>query len=455
MTSRTLLAALCLAALCTAAVPARAGTADAIVHAPVDPVIARLVRAITPADLRSYDTRLVGFYTRNDFSDRLHSRTHGVFAARDWIRAQFLADAKRSGGRMTVSLDTFEQPKEPYTPRAVKESSVIAVLRGDDPHGPTYVMSSHYDDCDGNCTDGAGRAPGADDNGSGTSAVLEAAKVMAATHFRGTIIFATFDGEELGLWGSDHFARELKARGVQVDGDLNNDIIGASVDHNGKADPDVVRLFSEALPLGAKPRFVNLVGSENDSPSRELARFVQTTAQRYVPPMHARLIYRADRFLRGGDQQSFQAQGYPAVRFVEAHETFAHQHQNVRVVGGVQYGDLPRFLDFNYLARVTKMNVAALAALALGPATPRDAQMVMKHLGYTSTLRWKAVPHAASYEIVWRSTTSPVWQYSRNVGNVTQATVGVSADDYILGVRAVDERGLRSPAAYPTPVREK
>lgn len=451
MNTRRLIATLTFAALASSAVGARADSTYAPITAPtVDPRIQAMVNAVSAADLRDFDTRLVGFGTRNDFSDDLHSPARGVFAARDWIRSQFEEIAKSSGGRMTVALDTFTHPKTERTPRDVVESSVIATLKGDEP-GPTYVMSSHYDDCDGKCTDGRGVAPGADDNGSGTSAVIEAAKVMARTRFRGTIIFATFDGEELGLWGAEHFANELKANGTNVVADLNNDIIGTP---NSSADANQVRIFSEALPANAKDATVNLIGTENDSPSREIARFVKATGERYVTPMHGVLIYRADRFLRGGDQEMFTADGFPAIRFVEIHEDFQHQHQDVRKEGGVQYGDLPQYLDFNYLARVTKMNVAALAALALGPDQPQQVELVTQHLTNDSTLRWKPAPGDSQYEVVWRETTSPVWQYAKNVGNSTQATVPVSKDNYILGVRAMDSHGLYSPVVYPVPVRK-
>ncbi|HET6896283.1 MAG TPA: M28 family metallopeptidase [Candidatus Baltobacteraceae bacterium] len=451
MNTRRLLAAFTFAALASSVAAVRADTPYAAIPAPtVDPRIQAMVNAVSPADLREFDTRLVGFGTRNDFSDDLNSPTRGVFAARDWIRSQFEQIAKSSGGRMTVRLDTFTHPKTERTPRAVIESSVIATLKGDQP-GPTYVMSSHFDDCNGKCTDGRGVAPGADDNGSGTSAVIEAAKVMAATHFRGTIIFATFDGEELGLWGSEHFADELKASGVDVVADLNNDIVGAP---NSSADSKTVRIFSEALPVAAKDATVNLLGSENDSPSREIARFAKATAERYLPGAEGMLVYRADRFLRGGDQESFTADGFPAIRFVEIHEDFRHQHQDVRKENGVQYGDLPQYVDFDYLALVTKMDVAALGALALGPDQPKQVELVTAHLTNDSTLRWKPAPGDSQYEVVWRETTSPVWQYSKNVGNSTQATVPVSKDNYILGVRAMDANGLYSPVVYPVPVRK-
>ncbi len=439
-----LLAVLSLTTLLIAAIPAPTR----------DPKIEAMISSVSVARLRADEAKLVGFGTRNDFSETSSTATHGVFAARNWIRSQFESIAKTAGGRMTVRLDTYVQPKTARTPRAVTESSVIATLKGDEP-GPVYVMSSHYDDCNGDCTNETRVAPGADDNGSGTAAVLEAARVMAPHRFRGTIIFATFDGEELGLWGSQHFADELRHDGVHVVADLNNDIIGNTHGGDGRHEPGVIRVFSEALPLGAKPALVNLIGSENDSPSRELARYAGAIVPAYVSDFAVRQIYRADRFLRGGDQESFQADGFPAIRFVEPHENFTHQHQNVRVENGVQYGDLLRYIDFDYLANATRANVAVLASLALAPEPPAHAQLVMRHLGYDSTLRWQPVAGATSYEIVWRATDASVWQHVKNVGDVTQATVPVSKDDYILGVRAVDAQGLRSYVSYPFPVRVK
>lgn len=411
-------------------------TATALPALPHDARIAALTSAVSAERLRTTDTKLVGFGTRNDFSDTSSTPAHGVFGARDWIVKQFDAIAATSGGRMTVRTDDFVQPKTPNTPRSVRESSVIAELRGSEP-GRIYVMSSHYDDCNGNCTDGAGIAPGADDNGSGASAVLEAARVMAPQHFRGTIYFVCFDGEELGLWGSTHLAAELKAAGAPVQAVLNNDVVGSSHGGSGAHEPDVVRVFS----------------STDDSPSRELARFIGSAVAAYVPTFHVRQIFRSDRFLRGGDQQPFQDAGYAAVRLTEANENFAHQHQDVRVENGVQYGDLVQYNDFAYLAQVTRADVAALAALALAPAPPSAVEMVLQHLGYTTTLRWQPAVDAASYEVVWRATDSSVWQHAQNVGTKTQVTLPVSKDDFVFGVRSVGADGLRSPAAYPKPVR--
>ncbi len=419
-----------------------------------DSRITAMVSQVSSAHLKAIETKLVGFFTRNDFSETTSTSTRGVFAARDWIKAQFEEIAKTSDGRLTVAFDTYVQPKTPKTPRDVTESSVIATLRGDEP-GPIYVMSSHYDDCNGDCTDGTREAPGADDNGSGVAAVLEAARVMAPHHFRGTIVFAAFDGEELGLWGSKHYADELHAAGTQVAADLNNDIVGNSTGGAGAHEPNVIRVFSQGLPTGADVTRINLVGSENDSPSRELARFAGETVPTYVHGFSVRQIFRADRFLRGGDQESFQDDGFPAIRFVEPNENFTHQHQDVRVQGGTQFGDLLQYNDWAYLARATQANVASLAALALGPAQPGNAELVMNKLGYTTTLRWKPASGAASYEIVWRATDASTWQHAKNVGNVLTATLPISKDDFVLGVRAVDTNGLRSVASYPNPVREQ
>lgn len=418
------------------------------------PPIAAMVGAVQSDRLKAGVERLVAFGTRNDFSERTSTADRGVFGARDWIAREFRAIAASSNGRMSVALDTYLQPKTPRTPRAVQESSVIATLRGTVP-GRVYVMSSHFDDCDGRCTDGAGTAPGADDNASSVAAVLEAARVMAGTRFSGTIIFACFDGEELGLWGSNHFAHEEAANRVPIMAVLNNDIVGNSVGGDQATEPNVIRVFSEGLPAGVDIARVNLVGAENDSPSRELSRFIAEVVPVYVPDLHVRQIFRSDRFMRGGDQESFQDVGYSAaIRFVEAHENFTHQHQDVRVQNGTQYGDLPQYIDAEYLRRATQANVASLATLALGPAPPADAQMILHHLGYDSTLRWKRAAAAASYEILWRSTDAPQWEHATDVGNVTEATVGVSKDDYILGVRSVDANGLRSPVVYPVAVRE-
>jgi hypothetical protein len=431
------------------ALPARAD-----VPAPtLDPAVAAAIARIDAANLRATDTRLVAFGTRSTFSENA-GPNRGYFAARAYVVDRFRQIARSSGGRLSVSLDTYTQPADPAkrVPREVVISSVVATLKGDDPAAPTYVMSSHLDSRNTDNDDGVHDAPGADDNGSAVSAVLEAARVLAPLPMHGTVIFACFDGEEQGLFGSAHFAQTLKAAHVDVEGDLNNDIIGASVGDDGVKRDAIVRIYSEAIPAGATAARINAIGSQNDSPSNELARYAKETGDAYATGLTGMLIWRADRFLRGGDHESFNAQGFAALRFTEPRETFAHQHQNVRVENGVQYGDLLQYLDFDYLAKVTRYNAAVLASLALAPATPK-VSVDTKALTNDTTLFWDPVPRAVRYEVVRRLTTEPTWTAVQDAGNATRVTLPFSKDNWQFAVRAVDAQGHRSQAGFPTPVR--
>jgi Peptidase family M28 len=454
------LLALSLVAALAAVVPARAD----VPAPPLDPAITAALARVSAQQLRTTDERLVGFGTRSTFSEKAGPR-RGVFAARAYLVDRFRAIARTSHGRMTVALDSYTQTADPKRriPRDVVISSVIATLKGDEPSTRTYVMSSHYDSRNSNNDDGEHDAPGADDNGSATSAVVEAARVLANVPLHATVVFACFDSEEQGLFGSAHYAKTLKDAHVDVEGDLNNDIVGASVGDDGVKRDDVVRIYSEALPPGTDPARVNAIGGENDSPSRELARFAKETGDAYPTGLHGVMVYRADRYLRGGDHESFNAQGFPAIRFVEPVENFNHQHQDVRVENGVQYGDLLQYVDFDYLAKVTRYNVASLATLALAPPTPK-VTMDTKQLTNDTTLSWAPVPGAVRYEVLRRATTDPQWTTveatvaDATTGNVLSlpaqsVTLHYSKDNWLFGVRAVDAQGHRSPAGYPTPVR--
>jgi Zn-dependent M28 family amino/carboxypeptidase len=418
-----------------------------------DPEVSRALASISPARLRSIDLTLVGFGTRSTFSEA-GGRQRGAFAARDWIADQFRAIARASHRRMSVALDTYTRPADgKQLKRDVVISSVLATLTGDEPGSRTYVISSHYDSRNSDDDDGVHDAPGADDNASGVACVLEAARALASMPLHATVIFAAFEGEEQGLYGSEHVANGLKAGGVDVEGDLNNDIVGSSTGPQGETNPTSVRIFSEALAAGASVPRVNATGSENDSPSRELARYVKDVGDVYAAPLQGLLVFRADRFLRGGDHESFNAAGFPAIRFTEPVEDFRHQHQDVRVENGVQYGDLPAYVDFDYLAQVTRYNTAALASLARGPGRPPGASIVVSALTNDTTLRWQPVPGATRYEIVRRATTDAVWQTAQDAGDVTQITLPQSKDDWLFGIRAVDADGRRSVVAFPAPVR--
>jgi hypothetical protein len=448
MSASRVLACLSVAVLC-AALPARAD-----VPAPaVDPAVAAAIARVDAANVRATDLRLVAFGTRSTFSEK-SGRNRGYFAARDWVAGRFRELIPSSNGRLSVALDSYTQFADPARriPREVVISSVVATLKGDDPAAPTYVMSSHLDSRNSDNDDGVHDAPGADDNGSAVSAVLEAARVLAPIPMHGTVIFACFDSEEQGLFGSAHLAQVLKTAKVDVEGDLNNDIVGASVGDDGIKRDNFVRIYSEAIPTGAVDSRVNAIGSQNDSPSNELARFAKETGDAYGLGFTGMLIWRADRFLRGGDHESFNAQGFPALRFTEPRETFAHQHQNVRVENGVQYGDLPQYVDFDYLAKVTRYNASVLASLALGPATPK-VTVDTKALTNDTTLSWSPVPRAARYEVVRRLTTEPTWTAVDDAGTATTMTLKLSKDIWQFGVRAIDAQGHRSPAGFPVPMR--
>ena len=430
-----------------AVVPARAD----VPAPPLDPAVSAVLATISAQQLRATDERLVAFGTRSTFSEQ-SAPGRGVFAARAYLVERFRQIARTTNGRMTVALDTYTQPITPRVPRPVEISSVIATLKGDESSTRTYVMSSHYDSRNSNDDDGLKDAPGGDDNGSGTAAVVEAARVLAHVPLHATVVFACFDAEEQGLYGSGHYAKTLKDAQADVEGDVNNDIVGASVGDDGVKRDDAIRIFSEALPPGTDPNRVNVIGGENDSPSRELARFAKETGDAYATGLRGMLIYRADRFLRGGDHESFNAQGFAAIRFVEPVEDFKHQHQDVRVENGVQYGDLLLYVDFDYLAKVTRYNVATLASLALAPGTPK-VNVETKQLTNDTTLTWQPVPRAVRYEVVRRTTTDPLWTSVEDAGAGTTATLKYSKDNWLFGVRAVDAQGHRSPAGYPTPVR--
>jgi hypothetical protein len=418
-----------------------------------DPAVVAILAKVSAERLKAEDARLVAFGTRSTFSEKLDDK-RGVFAARTWISDQFQEIAKGSNGRMTVSLDSYIQKADgKRIPRDVEISSVVATLKGDEPGGRTYVISSHYDSRNSDNADATQDAPGADDNASGTVAVLEAARLLAGMPLHATVIFATYDAEEQGLLGSAHHAQALKAAGVDVQGDLNNDIIGASVGDRGEKNPDFVRIFSEAIPVGSDMAKLNAIGNENDSPSRELGRFAQDAGDRYGLGFHGELIFRADRFLRGGDHESFNAAGFPAIRFVEPVETFAHQHQTPRTENGIEYGDFAKYMDFDYLARVTRYNVAVLASLAIGPGRPVTVSILTKELDNRTQLTWSPVPAAARYEIVRRKTTDAVWTAVEDVGNVTDATLPYSKDNWLFAVRAVDAQGHRGVPAFPLPAR--
>lgn len=422
--------------------------------------IAQIIREIDARNIEKTIRKLVSFGTRNTLSEQ-NDPNRGVGAARDWLFAEFSKVAEQSGGRMTVEKQSFLQPKAARVPEPTPLTNIVATLKGTQPESEarTYVVSGHYDSMCTSPTDAKCDAPGANDDASGTAAVLEMARVMAKYKFDATIVFMTVAGEEQGLLGSTYFAEQAKQKHVDVEAMFTNDIIGSSLGGNGVHDPATVRVFSEGVPSSESAEEATTrrgVGGENDSASRQLARFIKETAERYVPGMRVKMVYRRDRYLRGGDHIPFLERGFAAVRFTEPNEDYRHQHQNVRIEQGVQYGDLPQYDDFKYIAKVARVNAAALASLALAPARPKNTAVVTTRLTNDTDLKWDAnrEPDLAGYEIVWRETTSPVWTNSRALGKVTSYTMkGMSKDNFFFAVRALDKAGNRSPVSFPRPVR--
>ncbi len=422
-----------------------------------NPQISKIVAEIDPRNIENTIRKLVSFGTRNTLSDQ-NNPNRGIGAARDWLFAEFQRGAVASGGRMTVEKQTFEQPKAARVPQPTMLTNIVATLKGTQPESANrvYVVSGHYDSICNVTTDAKCDAPGANDDASGTAAVLEMARVMAKYKFEATIIFMTVPGEEQGLLGATHFAEESKKNNVNIEAMFTNDIIGSSLGGNGVRDRHTVRVFSEGVPSNETTQEAasrRSVGGENDSTSRQLARFIKETTDRYLPSMKVWMIYRRDRYSRGGDHQPFLERGYAAVRFTEPNEDYHHQHQNVRIENGIQYGDLAQFDDFKYIADVARVNAAALAALALGPARPANV-LIATGLSNDSVLKWDAnkQPDVAGYEIVWRDTTAATWTNSRSLGNVLTYTMkGMSKDNYFFGVRGVDKEGNRSQVSYPRP----
>jgi acetylornithine deacetylase/succinyl-diaminopimelate desuccinylase-like protein len=423
-----------------------------------NPEIANILREIDAHNIERTIRKLVSFGTRNTLSEQ-DNPTRGIGAARDWLFAEFQKAAEHSGGRMTVEKQTFEQPKAARVPQPTMLTNVVATLKGTQPDSENriYVVSGHYDSMCSSPTDAKCDAPGANDDASGTAAVLEMARVMARYKFDATIVFMTVAGEEQGLLGSTYFAEQAKQKGTDIEAMFTNDIVGNTLGGNGVRDRRTLRVFSEGVPTNETPQEANTrrgVGGENDSPSRQLARFIKDVGVRYVPAMKVNMVYRRDRYLRGGDHIPFLERGFPAVRFTEPNEEYKHQHQNVRVEGGVQYGDLPEYVDFDFIANVARINAASLGMLALAPARPKNVEVITTRLTNDTDLKWAASREVdiAGYEIVWRDTTAAVWTNSRWVGIVTSFTMpGMSKDNYFFGVRAVDKQGNRSPVTYPRP----
>ncbi|HEY5464003.1 MAG TPA: M28 family metallopeptidase [Hanamia sp.] len=420
-----------------------------------DPEIAKMVSEISPDSLRFYINTLVAFGTRNTLSTQTDSK-RGIGAARNYVLGKFNEFAKNSGGRLTAFIDTTTIPADgKRVDKPVLLGNVVATLKGTDANdNRIFIISGHLDTRRTDIMDRTDDAPGANDDGSGTAAVMECARIMSRHAFSATVIFVAVSGEEQGLLGSTFMANKAKQENRNIEGVFNNDIIGSD-NSNGTniIDNTKVRVFSEGIPVAATEKDIariRLLGLENDSKSRQLARYVKEIGERYVDNLEVVMVYRSDRFLRGGDHLSYLKNGFTAVRITEMNENFTRQHQDVRVENGIQYGDLPQFIDYEYLRKNTALNLANLANLAKAPSVPEEVKLEVKNLSNSTSLSWDPpkTGNVKGYYILMRETSSPVWQ-KKIFTTDNGITLPYSKDNYFFAVQSVNESGNESLPVMP------
>lgn len=431
--------------------------------AKADPQIAEALKQISAERIQATIEKLVTFKNRSTLSSNdqeMISQGLGVTAAAKWIQEEFDRYAQACGGCLQVKTDSFTQPVATRVPTPTPLTNVYAILQGSDPENAKriYLVTGHYDSRNSDTLNTKDAAPGANDDASGTAVSLECARVLSKYKFPATLIFLSVAGEEQGLDGAKHFAQMAHQEGWDIQGVLNNDIVGGNTTPGDALQrKDTVRVFSEGIPASTKPEDVTRIrnlGGENDSPSREVARYIRNTAKEYLPKFQPTLIFRRDRFLRGGDHTAFNEEGFAGVRFTEYREDFNHQHQNVRTENGIEYGDVLKFVDFSYVANVARVNAATLASLASAPAPPANIRIDTRGLTNNTTLTWEASPGglAAQYQILWRDADQPYWQHAMNApAGGTSITLPISKDNVIFALRAVDAQGHASLPVVPRP----
>ena len=416
------------------------------------PLLTSIGDDVRADELRATISKLVGFGTRHTLSDT-QSNKRGIGAARRWAKSRFEEIGRQCHGCLQI-----ETPEQSVTgeriPKPAAIVDVLAIQRGTGEPERVIVISGHIDSRVRDVMDAKSDAPGADDDGSGTAAVLEAARVLSKHKFNATLVYAVLSGEEQGLYGGKLLAQYARDHHWRVEAALNNDIVGNTLGTNGIKDATHVRVFSEGTRSTetaeeATRRRYN--GGEVDSPSRNLARFISGLADTYLKAFSVRMVYRTDRYSRGGDQVPMLAAGYPAVRFTEAIENYTREHEDVRVENGVHYGDVLDAVDFAYLAQVVRLNAITMAALATAPAPPAQVK-IEGAVSMDTTVSWSAVPNAAGYRVWWRDTTAPFWSNSKLVGDATSLLLkDVNIDDWFFGVSSVSKDGYESPVEFPGP----
>ncbi|TCD61467.1 hypothetical protein EIP91_008402 [Steccherinum ochraceum] len=435
------------------------GPGTTLVPQAPDAELTSILSEIDPKRVEAIITKLVSFGTRHTLSNQTDPQ-RGIGAARDWIASQmrgFAANA-RKGTNVTVTVPSYIQGPAESIPFNVNISNIITTIQGSEKSNRVYIITGHYDSRVTDIMNFTDDAPGADDDGSGVAVAMELARILATrAPPKATVILGAVAGEEQGLFGAAFLAKQMVEAGMDVQGMFTNDIVGASKADDGVLDANSIRLFAQGIPsseTASKTSQRISIGGENDSPARQLARFANEVASNSVTDMKVRVIYRADRFLRGGDHEPFLDAGFPAARFTEPNEDFAHQHQDVRVDStGKQFGDLAEFCDFNFITRVGRVNGAILWSLANAPETPKNVTIDTSVLTNNSTFSWTldSTGEVAGYEVVWRATDDPLWTNVIPVGLVDTTTVNLSKDNAVFGIRAVGKNGFRSPATFPFP----
>jgi len=412
-----------------------------------------IIEASSPERIEADIRRLVSFGTRNTMSDTLSS-TRGIGAARRWIKAEFDRISEACGGCLEVTYETSIVPAGGRIPVETAVVNVVAIQRGTEHPNRYVIMSGDIDSRASNGSDGETDAPGANDNASGMAGVIEAARLLTQHSFPSSVVYMGLSGEEQGLWGGQHMAEKAEEEGWDIVGVLNNDMIGNITGIDGVVDNTTFRVFSEPTPVTDDDRTrarYRIYGGEVDGVSRQIARYVDRLTEEYFTNLDAIMIYRLDRFGRGGHHRPFNDRGFPGVRIMETHENYVMQHQDIRVENGIAYGDVIEGVDFEYAARLTAVNAITLAALAWAPPAPVNVN-IGGAVQPSTTLAWETVPSGtlAGYKIYWRDTTAPQWQHSRFVGQVEEFTLeNVVIDNYLFGVAAVGLDGNESPVVFP------
>jgi hypothetical protein len=420
-----------------------------------DPLIDSMVKEVSADSLRAYVAKMVSFGTRHTLSSTTDKK-RGIGAAREWVVQKFNEYARQSGGRLTAYVDTTTlQPDGRRVNVPVNLGNSMAILKGTDPtDNRVYMISGHLDSRVTDVMNAKADAPGANDDASGVAAVMECARIMSKHSFPATVIFVAFSGEEQGLLGSTYLADKAKKEGWNIDALLNNDIMGSNhSNETGLINNMTVRVFSEGLPgyeLEKAASGIRSLGLENEGRPRQLARYVKEVGERYVDDIDVMLVYRNDRFLRGGDHTPFVQRGYPAVRITETNENFNHQHQDLRTEKGVVYGDLIEFMDFEYLRKNTAINLSCLANLAKAPAVPEEVKVDVKNLTNSTYLYWKApkMGKPKGYYVLMRETASPIWEKKFFTAD-TSLRLPYSKDNYFFAVQSVSEAGNESLPVVP------